>query len=152
MAHLHLLTRNPKPETRNCTYLEYPLRFFLLWEKILLDDLKVFLGNKLATGVQAEFVTSGAGEHERSNIEPKIVSLEAIVNFNRREFSFSDHLILIQVYQLNFKFIGSEGIRETKVDSHLRMLTGKGFGPQVSEGPDNTFLAGQAVDDDGVTN
>jgi hypothetical protein len=31
------------------------------------------------------------------------------------------------------------------------MLTGEGFGPKVREGPDDTFLACQAVDDDGVT-
>lgn len=116
-----------------------------------MDNLKIFLGDELTTGIQAEFVPAGTWKYDGSNIKAKVVGLEAIVDFNRRQFTLADKLILVQVDQFNLELIGPLGIGETKIDSHLWVLAGKGFGPKMSEGPDDTFFPGEAVDDDGVT-
>ena len=52
------------------------------WE-ILLNDLKIFLRDELAAGVQPEFVPAGTGKNDGRNIKAEVVGLETIGNFNR---------------------------------------------------------------------
>ena len=80
------------------------------------------------------------------------MNLEPIFDFNLRQRGFPNELILVQIHETKLKLILAFRVRQTKIDTHLRMLTRESCSPQMRERSDDAFLSGKTVQNHRIAN
>src|SRR5512146_1800963 len=113
-----------------------------------LHDVEILLRDEMPLHAEAKLISPGGGEDQRGDVNAKIRDLQTVSDHNIRKSGTTNELFAVEIDQINVELIGSFGIGQAEVQTHLLMLERKTDGLQVCEEADQALLLGHAVFDD----